>query len=66
MRLLPTPFYKPVNSYLGREKGSRLEILKVDGDEEGPKEEDEAEQVHIRVVVDTLRASSFHGAIVYL
>lgn len=66
MKMLPTLIFISIKPYLSREKGSRFEILKVDGDDESTKEEDEAEQVDIRVVVHTLRASSFHGTIVKL
>lgn len=56
----------PIESYLSREKGSRFKVLKVDGDEEGAEEEDQAEQVHIRIIVCTLMGCSYHGTIVNL
>lgn len=58
--------FSTLKTYLSREKGSRFEVLKVDGNDEGAKEEDETQQVHIRVVVFTFMAISHHGAVVHL
>lgn len=58
--------FSTLKTYLSREKGSRFEVLKVDGNNEGAKEEDETKQVHIRVVVFTFMAVSHHGAVVHL
>lgn len=64
--LLSTWVFTRTKPHLGWEEGSRLEVLKVDGDEEGAEEEDQAEQVHIRFIVDTLMSCAYHGAIVHL